>query len=114
MRGIQHSIPFLSSLGPSALRSAISIFFNCISMSFKFKYCYWMSNSSKLPEDRIQIASKRKIALVCSGGATKAGAFHLGVALALQEHGFKFYGGTAPSSGTPRPPGPMEISTYVG
>lgn len=39
----------------------------------------------------------------------------MGVALALQEQGFKFYGGPAPASGsTPRPPGPMEISTYVG
>jgi predicted acylesterase/phospholipase RssA len=64
--------------------------------------------------DQIQIGPKRKIALVCSGGATKAGAFHLGVALALQEQGFKFYGGTAPANGAPRAPGPMEISTYVG
>src|SRR5690242_2504308 len=61
-----------------------------------------------------QIGHKRKIAFVCSGGATKAGAFHLGVALALQEQGFKFYGGLAPPSGTPRLPGPMEISAYVG
>lgn len=64
--------------------------------------------------DRIQIGPKRKIGLVCSGGATKAGAFHLGVALALQEQGFKFYGGMAPASGPARLPGPMEISTYVG
>src|SRR5579885_1955535 len=64
--------------------------------------------------DRIQIGPKRKIAFVCSGGAAKAGAFHLGVALALQEQGFKFYGGRVPSSGAPRPPGPMEISTFVG
>ncbi len=65
-------------------------------------------------EKRIQIGPKRKIALVCSGGATKAGAFHLGVALALQEQGFKFYGGVVPQNGPPRPPGPMEISSYVG
>lgn len=66
--------------------------------------------------DRIQVGPKRKIAFVCSGGATKAGAFHLGVALALQEQGFKFYGGMTPVAGTaaPRSPGPMEISTYVG
>jgi predicted acylesterase/phospholipase RssA len=62
--------------------------------------------------DRIQIGPKRKIAFVCSGGATKAGAFHLGVALALQEHGFKFYGGL--QSSAPKSPGPMDISTYVG
>jgi predicted acylesterase/phospholipase RssA len=65
-------------------------------------------------DNRIRIGSKRKIAFVCSGGAAKAGAFHLGVALALQEHGFKFRGGKA-TPGTPSPPpGPMEISTYVG
>ncbi len=70
--------------------------------------------------ERIQIGPKKKIAFVCSGGATKAGAFHLGVALALQEQGFKFYGGLTPKPGpgemgTPaRAAGPMEISTYVG
>lgn len=68
----------------------------------------------KHPGEKITIGPKRKIAFVCSGGATKAGAFHLGVALALQEQGFKFYGGMVPASGEPRPPGPMEISTYVG
>ena len=62
----------------------------------------------------IQIGPKRKIALVCSGGATKAGAFHLGVALALQEQGFKFYGGTIPLHSPVRVPEPMEISSYVG
>jgi predicted acylesterase/phospholipase RssA len=65
-------------------------------------------------EKRKLIGPKRKIAFVCSGGATKAGAFHLGVALALQEQGFKFYGGLIPSGGSGRLPGPMEISTYVG
>jgi predicted acylesterase/phospholipase RssA len=62
----------------------------------------------------VQIGPKKKIAFVCSGGATKAGAFHLGVALALQEQGFKFYGGMNPISEAPRQPNPMEISTYVG
>lgn len=61
---------------------------------------------------KIAIPAKKKIALVCSGGATKAGAFHLGVALALQDQGFKFYGGLG--SQVTRQPGPMEISTYVG
>src|SRR6185437_11317856 len=64
--------------------------------------------------DRIQIGPKKKLAFVCSGGATKAGAFHLGVALALQEQGFHFFGGMNPVSGTPKTPGPMDISTYVG
>ena len=61
-----------------------------------------------------KIGPKRKIAFVCSGGATKAGAFHLGVALALQERGFRFFGGLAPPAGESKLPGPMEISTYVG
>ena len=64
--------------------------------------------------EKTHIGHRRKIGFVCSGGATKAGAFHLGVALALREQGFQFYGGTKPSSGEVRPPGPMEISTYVG
>jgi len=72
-----------------------------------------LGGSSK--SKKIRIAPKRKIAFVCSGGATKAGAFHLGVALALQEHGFRFFGGTASSpSGGNRIPGPMDISTFVG
>ncbi len=68
----------------------------------------------KGPAEKIQIGPKRKIAFVCSGGGTKAGAFHLGVALALQEQGFRFFGGTIPANGAPKVPGPMEISTYVG
>lgn len=61
----------------------------------------------------ISIGPKKKIAFVCSGGATKAGAFHLGVALALQEYGFKFVGGlTSPGNASERKP--MEIATYVG
>ena len=70
--------------------------------------------SRKGGEKRISIGPKRKIAFVCSGGAAKAGAFHLGVALALQEQGFKFMGGPAPAGGVARPPEPMEISAYVG
>ncbi|MEK6705601.1 MAG: patatin-like phospholipase family protein [Bdellovibrionota bacterium] len=68
----------------------------------------------KNSRERTTIGPKRKVALVCSGGAAKAGAFHLGVALALQEQGFRFYGGLVPSTNTPKMPGPMEISTYVG
>jgi predicted acylesterase/phospholipase RssA len=72
-------------------------------------------NSSKSQSDqKIKIGPKKKIAFVCSGGATKAGAFHLGVALALQEQGFKFLGGTRASPEIHSTPDPMEISTYVG
>lgn len=61
---------------------------------------------------KIRQLPPKKIALVCSGGAVKAAAFHMGVCLALQEKGFKFRGGlqrkAAPS------PHPLEIDTYVG
>lgn len=64
---------------------------------------------------RIEIGSKKKIAFVCSGGGTKAGAFHLGVALALKEQGFRFFGGRTPIDTSTAPvPGPMDISCYVG
>jgi predicted acylesterase/phospholipase RssA len=42
---------------------------------------------------RILIPKKSKVAFVCSGGAAKAGAYHIGVALALREKGFHFVGG---------------------
>ena len=41
----------------------------------------------------IDLSRKRKIAFVCSGGAVKAAAFHVGVALALEQKGFRFSGG---------------------
>ncbi len=64
--------------------------------------------------ERIKIGPKKKIGFICSGGATKAGAFHLGVALALQERGFRFSGGLSAPGVAPRPSEPMEISTFVG
>ncbi|MEW6056429.1 MAG: patatin-like phospholipase family protein [Bdellovibrionota bacterium] len=69
---------------------------------------------------RIKIPKKSKIAFVCSGGAAKAGAFHLGVALALQEKGFKFCGGLKrEAAGDPdrvkmEDSSGREISIYVG
>ncbi len=62
-----------------------------------------------------------KAGLVCSGGATKAAAFHIGVCLALRDKGFSFVGGKDPSpppiNALPYPPPkrhPFEIGTYVG
>jgi len=62
-----------------------------------------------------------KAGLVCSGGATKAAAFHIGVCLALRDKGFSFVGGKAED---PPPPDalaypqpryhPHQIYTYVG
>ena len=72
------------------------------------------ATSKAAGSNKQQIGPKRKIAFVASGGAIKAGAFHLGVALALQEKGFRFFGGMAPPSGEAKAPGPMDISTYVG
>src|SRR3989344_1209592 len=63
---------------------------------------------------KISGGPRKKIALVCSGGAAKAAAFHMGVCLALQEHGFTFLGGLKKKTKT-RPRGaPLEIDTYVG
>lgn len=62
-----------------------------------------------------------KPALVFSGGATKAAAFHVGVCLALRDKGFSFVGGKAENPppndacAYPRPRyHPHQIATYVG
>ena len=57
--------------------------------------------------------------LVCSGGATKAAAFHIGVCLALRDLGFTFVGGKAVNPAAPGSVGlakyhPQQIATYVG
>src|ERR1700746_1439876 len=70
-----------------------------------------VASKRKPSSQRTAIGPKKKIAFVCSGGAAKAGAFHLGVALALQEQGFRFVGGPTDA---PVEPGPMDIATYVG
>lgn len=59
--------------------------------------------------------SKKKIALVLSGGGIKAAAFHIGVCLALQEKGFKFAGGNKELVRQKFPePSPLTIRSYVG
>ncbi len=62
-----------------------------------------------------------KTGLVCSGGAVKAAAFHIGVCLALRDKGFSFVGGRdenpTPINALPYPPPqyhPHQIATYVG
>lgn len=62
---------------------------------------------------RLEISKRKKIAFVCSGGATKAAAFHMGVGLALQEKGFDFYGGLKGNSSRPNKPS-KTITSYVG
>jgi predicted acylesterase/phospholipase RssA len=62
---------------------------------------------------KIHVSPRKKIAFVCSGGATKAAAFHMGVSLALQEKGFNFIGGLR-SKAPPKPRSSMDIDAYVG
>jgi predicted acylesterase/phospholipase RssA len=57
----------------------------------------------------------KKIALVLSGGVVKAAAWHLGVALALEELGFNFKNNKSSGPGSPElNPRSLEIGTYVG
>ena len=58
-----------------------------------------------------RISKKKKIALVLSGGGTKAAAFHIGVGYALKEAGFEFYQGLKSDQNT-APPGERAIQTY--
>ena len=50
----------------------------------------------------------KKVGLVLSGGVVKAAAWHMGVALALEELGFTFKCNLSPNDSS------LEISTYVG
>jgi predicted acylesterase/phospholipase RssA len=62
---------------------------------------------------RKRIPKKKKIALVLSGGGTKAAAFHIGVAYALKESGFDFYTGLKTDQNQAEP-GPRSIQTFIG
>jgi len=73
-----------------------------------------MNSDAQSVKKKTLIGKKKKIAFVCSGGGVKAGAFHLGVALALQERGFKFVGGLEAGRAPDQVRGPMDITTYVG
>ena len=64
-------------------------------------------------DSKIQVSRRKKIGFVCSGGATKAAAFHMGVGLALQEKGFRFLGGLKGRGAAPSR-GPKDIDAYVG
>jgi predicted acylesterase/phospholipase RssA len=63
---------------------------------------------------RIQIPRKKKVALVLSGGGTKAAAFHLGATFALLESGFTLQSGLQSAQGRGLPPDAKTIQTYVG
>ena len=55
-----------------------------------------------------------KIAFVCSGGVVKAGSWHLGVALALEELGFTFKSNKNTRKEEKELSKSLEISTFVG
>ena len=59
------------------------------------------------------VPKKKKIALVLSGGGSKAAAFHIGVAYALKESGFQFQSGLKTDQSETLPE-PKSIQTYVG
>lgn len=67
-----------------------------------------------MPEKKISISKRKRVAFVCSGGATKAAAFHMGVGLALQEKGFLFQGGLKSKVPGPSLRGGKNIDAYVG
>ncbi|RZA08811.1 MAG: patatin-like phospholipase family protein [Proteobacteria bacterium] len=67
-----------------------------------------------MTERREVISKRKKVAFVCSGGATKAAAFHMGVGLALQEKGFRFVGGLKSKKAHLGPRTHMDIDSYVG
>lgn len=57
----------------------------------------------------VEFTKNKKVALVLSGGVTKAAAWHLGVSMALEDMGITFV-----SENTPKGSSEHEISTYVG
>jgi len=64
---------------------------------------------------KINLSTKKKVAFICSGGAVKAAAFHVGVAMALEEAGFIFEGGLAHDASDLTGIDPSRaISCYVG
>jgi len=63
----------------------------------------------------IDLSTKKKVAFVCSGGAVKAAAFHVGVAMALENKGFRFLGGTqSESEEAPTLDPSKTVRVYVG
>lgn len=63
----------------------------------------------------MKLSEKKKIAFACSGGAVKAAAFHVGVAMALEQKGFQFLGGTRERRAEEGPFNPAKtIQSYVG
>lgn len=57
----------------------------------------------------LSLIKNKKTAFVCSGGVVKAAAWHIGVAMALEELGFKFHNNLQDTSDNS-----LNIGTYVG
>lgn len=62
----------------------------------------------------MRLKNKKNLALVLSGGGIKAAAFHVGVCVALKEHGFQFAGGSQTEVQNKWPADEMCFKTYVG
>jgi predicted acylesterase/phospholipase RssA len=69
----------------------------------------------------VDLSKKQKIGFVCSGGAVKAAAFHVGVAMALEHRGLRFQGGIVGANSTEdsdpassNTPQKKPVSVYVG
>jgi predicted acylesterase/phospholipase RssA len=62
----------------------------------------------------MSIKKPKKLALALSGGGIKAAAFHVGVALALREHGYQFAGGTKDDVSNILSDPDKTFSLYVG
>jgi predicted acylesterase/phospholipase RssA len=64
---------------------------------------------------RGSLNNKKRVAFICSGGAVKAAAYHVGVAMALEHNGFRFLGGIDSDQVTGYQPNPSKtVQVYVG
>ena len=79
--------------------------FGNVLKKIKTKYKVYFPSRNQLD---ITNFKNKKVGLVLSGGVVKAAAWHMGVALALEELGFTFKSNLSPSNSS------LEISTYVG
>jgi predicted acylesterase/phospholipase RssA len=61
------------------------------------------------------LSKKKRVAFICSGGAVKAAAYHVGVAMALEHNGFRFQGGIEADQFTGYQSNPSKtVQVYVG
>ncbi len=64
---------------------------------------------------RVSLSNKKRVAFICSGGAVKAAAYHVGVAMALEHDGFRFQSGVEADQLTGYQLNPSKaVQVYVG